>query len=130
MKLLLDTQVWLWMVTAPERLRAPARRALVDERNTLLLSAATPWEVAIKVATGKLRLPSPIEDFVAQHALATRVTPLPIQQLHAMESAALPAHHRDPFDRVLVAQARLEDAVLVTSDRVFRLYGISLLQAA
>ena len=129
MKLLLDTQVWLWMRNAPARLTAKARRILTDERNELVLSAATPWEIALKVAIGKLRLPCTVEEFVASRGVATRVLPLPITQLHAVESAALPQHHRDPFDRVLVAQARLESLRLVSTDHVFESYDVDVVWA-
>lgn len=112
------------------RLSARARRILTDERNELLLSAATPWEIAIKVAIGKLRLPCSVEEFVSTRVVATRVTPLPITQLHAIESAGLPPHHRDPFDRVLVAQARLERAPLMSSDDVFHAYDVEVLRAS
>jgi PIN domain nuclease of toxin-antitoxin system len=128
-KILLDTQVWIWMRNAPTRLSAKARRILTDGRNDLVLSAATPWEIAIKVAIGKLRLPCPVEEFVSTRSVATRVTPLPITQLHAIESAALPAHHRDPFDRVLIAQARIETLRLMSTDDVFRSYDVDVVWA-
>ena len=129
MRLLLDTQVWVWMRSAPNRLTARARRLLTDGRNELILSAATPWEIAIKVAIGKLRLPCSVEEFVSTRSLATRVVPLPITQLHAIESAALPLHHRDPFDRVLVAQSRLEGVPLLTADDVFAAYDVERIRA-
>jgi len=128
-KVLLDSQVWIWMRNAPARLNAKARRILTDERNELVLSAATPWEIAIKVAVGKLRLPCSVEEFVSTRSAATRVTPLPITQLHAIESAALPPHHRDPFDRVLVAQARLETLRLMSTDDVFESYDVDVVWA-
>jgi PIN domain nuclease of toxin-antitoxin system len=129
MRVLLDTQVWIWMRNAPARLSAKARRLLTDQRNELVLSAATPWEIAIKVSVGKLRLPCSVGEFVASRAVATRVTPLPITQLHAIESAELPRHHRDPFDRVLVAQARLEGVPLMSNDDVFEAYDVEVLWA-
>jgi len=106
-RLLLDTQVWVWMRSAPNRLTARARR----------------------VAIGKLRLPCSVEEFVSTRSLATRVVPLPITQLHAIESAALPLHHRDPFDRVLVAQARLEGVPLLTTDDAFAAYDVERIRA-
>jgi PIN domain nuclease of toxin-antitoxin system len=129
MRVLLDTQVWIWMRNAPTRLSARARRLLTNERNELVLSAATPWEIAIKVSVGRLRLPCSVEEFVSTRAAATRVTPLPITQLHAIESARLPPHHRDPFDRVLVAQARLEGIPLMSNDGVFEAYDVKVLWA-
>lgn len=117
------------MRNSPARLSKKARRILTDQRNELVLSAATPWEIAIKVSLGKLRLPCSVEEFVATRSVATRVTPLPITQLHAIESAALPQRHRDPFDRVLIAQARLEAMPLMSTDDVFESYDVELLRA-
>jgi PIN domain nuclease of toxin-antitoxin system len=128
-KLLLDTQVWIWMRVSPRRLSTAARKILVEEDNELLLSAASPWEIAIKVAAGKLELPCSVEEFVTSRVAATRVTPLAITYLHAIESAALPPHHRDPFDRVLIAQARIEGVPLMTSDPAFRAYSVELISA-
>lgn len=129
MRVLLDTQVWIWMRSAPSRLSSAARRLLADGASELVLSAATPWEIAIKVSIGKLRLPCGVEEFVTTRAAATRATPLPITQLHAIESAALPHHHRDPFDRVLIAQARLEGIPILTADAAFRAYEVEILDA-
>lgn len=129
MKVLLDTQVWIWMRMAPARLSAEARRVLVAEENELLLSAATPWEIALKVAAGKLKLPCDVEEFVTTRVAATRVTPLSITYLHAIESAALPMHHRDPFDRVLIAQARIEGVPIMTADSIFHAYTAKLIMA-
>jgi len=129
MKVLLDTQVWIWMRNAPGRFSAKARRVLTDERNELVLSAATAWEIATKVSLGKLRLPCSVREFVASRAAATRVSPLPITQLHAIESAELPQHHRDPFDRMLVAQARVEGVSLMSNDEVFEAYDVKVFWA-
>ncbi len=129
MRILLDTQVWIWMRSRPTMLSAKVRRLLIDERNELMLSAAVPWEIAIKESIGKLRLPCSVEEFVASRTAATRVTPLPITQVHAVASARLPLHHRDPFDRVLVAQARLERVPLVTTDEALDAYDVEILWA-
>lgn len=130
MRVLLDTQVWIWMRNAPARISPRARRVLTNERNELVLSAATPWEIAIKVSLGKLRLPCSVEEFVTTRSAATRVTPLPITQVHAVASAELPLHHRDPFDRVLVAQAQLETIPLMSNDEVFEAYDVEVLWAS
>lgn len=130
MKLLVDTQVLLWLRMHPERLSRRVRDRIASGDDELLLSAATPWEMAIKVALGKLRLPCPVEEFVRTRSAALRISALPITQLHAIASAELPMHHRDPFDRVIIAQARLEDAAVLTSDRAFRKYGVDLVWAA
>ena len=129
MRVLLDTQAWLWMRTAPGRLSTSTRKLVANRRNELVLSAASSWEIAIKASTGKLKLPCSVEEFVLTRSAATEVTPLPITQLHAMESANLPARHRDPFDRVLVAQARLEKIPLLTADRALRAYDVEIVWA-
>jgi PIN domain nuclease of toxin-antitoxin system len=130
MKILLDTQVWLWMRHAPDRLKPKIRRLLQSDRNELVLSAATAWEIAIKVAGGRLRLSCGVEEFVTTRSTATRVTPLAITHVHAIESAALPLHHRDPFDRILIAQARLESIPLMSADAVFDAYDVRVLWAS
>jgi PIN domain nuclease of toxin-antitoxin system len=94
-----------------------------------VLSAATCWEIAIK-ALGRLKLPCSVEEFVSTRTATTRVTPLPITQVHAVHSAELPLHHRDPFDRVLVAQARLEGMPLMSTDEVFRAYDVEVVWAS
>ncbi len=126
MRLLLDTHVWIWMRANPSRLSADARRVLVDARTELVLSAASAWEIAIKVALGKLRLPCKVEEFVVTRARADRVALLPMTHLHVIEAAGLPLHHRDPFDRVLVAQARLERMPLLTADPLLAAYDVDL----
>lgn len=125
MRLLLDTHVVLWAVTEPERLSASARAALIAPRNTLYLSAASAWEMEIKRALGKLTTPSTFDDEIAR----LRVEELPVRLAHARELRALPDHHRDPFDRMLVAQARCESLVLVTADPVLRRYPVRTLAA-
>ncbi len=124
MTFLLDTHVWLWMVVAPERLSAAARRLVTSEDNELLLSAASAWEIAIKHALGKLQLPGEPADLVPEWMERTGVTPLPVLHRHALHVASLPAHHRDPFDRMLVAQAQVEELTLLTADRQFERYSV------
>ncbi len=128
MKFLLDTHVWLWLLESPERL-APAVRTSLEGAEDLALSAASVWEAAIKVQLGKLRIPGGVaraRDEILQQAGARE---LPIQSAHALAAAALPSHHRDPFDRLLVAQAQMEQLVLVTSDHAITLYNPPLLWA-
>lgn len=125
MRLLLDTHVWLWLQHAPERLGADALRDVEHPDNDLLFSAASSWEIAIKWALGKLSLPAPPDRYVPDRVHTSGVTPLPIQHRHALAVAHLPPHHRDPFDRLLVAQAREEHAVLVTGDRAFAAYDVA-----
>jgi len=122
--LLLDTHVWLWMLAASERL-GDTRQALEDGDRTLLLSAASSWEIAIKVELGRLSLPQPPERFVPDRLRSTGVTPIAIEHVHALEAGRLPAHHSDPFDRVLVAQARHLDVPIVMADPSIRAYEVA-----
>ena len=124
MRLLLDTQVWLWMIAERERFSAETAALLENPANDLLLSAASSWEIAIKYSPHKLTLPAPPAKYVPEQIARTGVTPLPVEHSHALRVAELPPHHRDPFDRLLVAQAELEGATLLTADRQFAPYGI------
>ncbi len=123
-RLLLDTHVFLWWRMDSRRLRAPARSAIAGA-DVVFVSAASAWEAAIKVALGRLRIPEPLEAGVIDSGFER----LPIGFAHAELAAALPAHHADPFDRMLVAQARLEGLTLVTGDRRLERYEIDLLRA-
>ena len=129
MRLLLDTQCWLWMRAAPERLSSRTRRLLVDPRNELLLSAASTWELAIKTALGKVRLPSALSEYVISRMAEDGVVPLPIHHAHALRVAELPLYHRDPFDRLLVAQAQVEGLSLLTADRHLQRYDVTIIMA-
>jgi PIN domain nuclease of toxin-antitoxin system len=123
-KLLLDTQVWLWMLAAPARLSAAGRRLVVSTDHELFLSAASAWEIAIKYGLGKLKFPGPPADLVPEWMRRTGVTPLAVLHRHALHVASLPAHHRDPFDRLLVAQAQLEELTILTADRNLARYDV------
>ena len=129
MKYLLDTHVWLWMMLTPERLNDDARTAIGSTANQTFLSVASAWEAAVKNSIGKLPLSGPITDLVLGSIRDFDLGLLPIALDHALLAAALPQLHKDPFDRVLIAQARVEDAVLVTGDSCIRQYGGSLLWA-
>jgi len=129
-KVLLDTQVWLWMLGAPDRLNDDARRLVEDTAVTVLLSAASSWEIAVKWSLGKLHLPDPPEAYVPDRIRSSGVTPLPIAHSHALGVARLDAHHRDPFDRLLIAQASAEDVPILTADGVFARYPIRHIPAA
>jgi PIN domain nuclease of toxin-antitoxin system len=116
-RLLLDTHIFLWWRTDDRRLKAPAREAIATA-NVVFVSAATAWECAIKQALGKLDLPDSVEAGVVDSGFDK----LLISFAHADEVARLPAHHNDPFDRMLIAQARVERLVLVTHDRSMEPY--------
>lgn len=124
MRLLLDTQVWLWMIVAPERFSPAARRLVASEGNELILSAASSWEIAIKHALGKLTLPGKPADVVPEWMRRTGVTSLAVLHRHALHVASLPPHHRDPFDRLLIAQAQIEDVAVLTADARFERYEV------
>ena len=129
MKFLLDTHVWLWLQASPERIEPATLSQLEDVGNELLLSAASSWEIAIKCAIGRLELPVAPNEYVESRMAQSGTRGLPVQHRHALHVATLPLYHRDPFDRLLVAQARIEEAVLVTTDRQIRHYDVERLSA-
>ena len=130
MKLLLDTQCWLWWFAQPERLNEEAIAHIADEINELWFSVASIWEIGIKNAIGKLPLPEPIDSYISSRMVQLGVQYLEIRAPHALRAAALPLHHRDPFDRMLIAQAQIEDMTLVSADSMFKQYSdISILCA-
>lgn len=130
MKLLLDTHVFLWMHAAPRRLSARARKLLADRRSELVVSVVVPWEIAIKAQAGKLRLPEAPFDYVVARAARDGMQLLAIDAPHVAEVARLPLHHSDPFDRMLVAQARVTGASLMTADAALACYDVAILDAA
>ena len=126
MNLLLDTSVVLSIATGSRALGATAHAAIRDGRRMVLVSAASAWEMAIKSALGKLDAPS---DYLAMLA-HYRFVPLDITSEHALAVSELPHHHRDPFDRILIAQARTEGLTLVTHDRAFVAYDVAVMMAS
>ncbi len=129
MRYLLDTGVWLWSLWAPERISRKGRDVLADLSHEVFLSAVTSWEVAIKSAAGKLDLPEAPGTFVPRRMADQSLRPLLISHQHALAVFGLPDHHRDPFDRLLIAQANLEDMVLITADRMIEKYPVHVLWA-
>ena len=123
MKVLLDTHVWLWWNTEPERLATTARRQIGDARNEVFLSAASIWEMAIKRRLGKLPLPEPVATYVTRRLASDAIRTLSITLDHAAGLEALELLHRDPFDRVLIVQARQERLRLLTVDDQVLAYG-------
>lgn len=126
---LLDTAVFIWNVADPSRLRAPVRELLSDPANEIYVSAATPWELAIKVGSGKLKLPESVREFTRKRLAITGFFPLPIAHEHGITADELPPHHRDPFDRILIAQAQAEGLVLITGDENIVRYEVETLWA-
>lgn len=127
MQLLLDTHVLLWWVADSPRLRTSWRTAIAAADSRVVVSAASIWEIAIKMGTQRLQIALPAELRLDELAHACGFDDLPIQAAHAAAVRALPPHHTDPFDRVLVAQAKLEQLVLVSADGVLAAYDIELL---
>ena len=125
MKLLLDTSAFLWWVTADERLGPRARAVVSESETTVFVSAVSAWEIAIKRSLGKLDVDGDVGRLIEQEDFEE----LPIRVVHALEAESLPHHHRDPFDRMLIAQSRHERMVLLTSDRTFVKYDVQILRA-
>lgn len=125
MILLLDSHAVIWWLDGSPMLSAAARSAIRDPGNDVLVSAASVWELAIKAANGKLR----IDDDLGEAVRAAGFVGVPITLEDALTAGALPQHHRDPFDRMLVAQAQRLDALVVTRDRAFRPYEVNVLPA-
>ena len=124
MRVLIDTRAFLWWVEGDRALPTRARNALANPGNECLFSLASVWELAIKIGLGKLRLALPVRRYVAEHLAANGLRLLDIGLAHVGRVEALAVHHRDPFDRLLIAQALEEKLPMVTADPVFRKYGV------
>ncbi|AFZ27421.1 hypothetical protein Cylst_5399 [Cylindrospermum stagnale PCC 7417] len=122
MQLLLDTQCWLWWFAQPERLNEEVITQIANESNEIWLSVASVWEMGIKVSIGKLPLPEALDSYISSRMVRLGASYLEITTKHALRTATLPLHHRDPFDRMLIAQAQMEDMTLVSADSIFREY--------
>lgn len=126
MRLLLDTHVFLWTQSDPARLGG-RQQLIEDTDNALLVSAVTPWEIAIKYRLGRLDLPEPPGRYVPDRLRRLDARAIPIEHAHVLAVGELPPLHRDPFDRLLVAQARLLDAAIVTADPRVAQYDVQTL---
>ena len=124
MRLLLDTHAWLWFVLGDSSLSPTARSAIEDAANEKLISPASYWELAIKSSIGRYRLPTSYASFVDHAIRGQGFVVLPVLESHTSVVAALPFHHRDPFDRLLVAQALTENIPLVSADDTLDRYGV------
>lgn len=124
MALLLDTHAFLWWVEDSPRLTKKARKAIATPEEPCFLSAASWWEMAIKISLGRLTLAEGVDRFVAEQMAINGLLPLPVTLPHAGRVSTLPFHHRDPFDRLLAAQALVEELAIVSADPVFRRYGV------
>ena len=124
MKLLLDTHAFLWFIMGDARLTAAARAAIEDEGNEKYVSAVSLWEIAVKVGLGKLHLSEPFEVLIPRELVRNGFLHLGIGVAHTAKLITLPFHHRDPFDRLLVAQALCEGMTLVSADVPLDAYGM------
>ena len=129
MKVLLDTHAFLWLIEGDERLSRSARKIFLESDNQLYLSAVSPWEIGIKTSLGKLEMAGGggWVDTVRTEMRANRIQYLPVELDHCALLQTLPFHHRDPFDRMLIAQAQAESLSVLTRDKNFRRYGIECL---
>ena len=127
MRFLLDTHIWLWTLTTPARIPPQILSQLTDTENSLLFSAASSWEIAIKYRLGKLPLPEPPAEFIPPRLVRDGIEPLLIRHEHTHGVATLAQHHNDPFDRLLIVQASIEGLTLVTADPVMAAYDVELL---
>ena len=126
MRYLLDTGVWLWSIDPVEKLNKTARTLLADGQQEIFFSAVVAWELAIKAALKKLNLPSTPAECIPAFTRRQGLLPLVITQPHAIKVYDLPHHHADPFDRLLIAQAILEDMTILTADRIFGKYPVEI----
>ncbi len=127
MRLLLDTHIFLWWASESSWLSPRVYALIRDSANTLLLSVASVWEIQIKLHLNKLQLDSPLQQFIASQQQTNNITILPIRLTHVLALQVLPLFHKDPFDRMLIAQANNEGATLITVDRVFAQYPVTTL---
>ena len=124
MKLLLDTHTFIWFVMGDRQLSLPARQLIEDQFNDKFVSPATIWEMAIKHSLGKLNLQQPFRSFIEQHLAGNGFDILAISNEHIFTVAGLPYHHRDPFDRMLIAQSLTEQFPLISVDTLFDRYAV------
>lgn len=128
MNFLLDTSTWIWSLADLERLSKTVRDLLAEgNRHVFHLSAVSAWEIAIKSSLGKLKLPASAAEYVPATLMRQGIRSLPVTTSHAVAVEELPFHHTDPFDRLLIAQARLEGLTILSRDQAFRKYGVDVM---
>jgi len=127
MRLLLDTCTFLWWMAEPGKLSPKVRRRLVDQRNEVVMSAASGWEIALKHRLGRLLLSEAPSAFIAAALASHNISILPVSMAHGIRAGELPLHHKDPFDRLLIAQSGIEGLTLTSPDSVFAAYDVEML---
>lgn len=128
MRLLLDTHIFIWWADEPEKLSLTVLAALEDETNDLILSVVSAWEIQVKIQLGKLKLSRPLKELIKSQQEINGLHILPVELSHVLTLGALPFHHKDPFDRLLIAQSIVEDITLATADDRLSAYPAILLR--
>ena len=124
MRALLDTHAFLWWISDDRRLSERAREIIADGRNELNFSAASGWEISIKAGLGRLEVPEDLQRFISDQLSRNTIRALPIYLSHALHTRTLPGYHRDPFDRILISQALLEEMPLLSADPQISRYPV------
>ncbi len=127
MRVLLDTHAFIWWVTNNSQLSDAARACIADSDNNVFLSTASAWEIVIKVNIGKLILQEPPKSYIQSRLDSNQFESLPIQMNHVLQVTALPNHHRDPFDRLLIAQSQAEEMPILTADYLIVQYSVNVI---
>jgi PIN domain nuclease of toxin-antitoxin system len=127
LKCLLDTHVFLWALKDDPRLSKRVRTILRDDTHELFWSAASTWELAIKASLRRIQFVMPLATYLPQKLAAEGLQPLSVSSEHAAATESLPLHHRDPFDRLLIAQAQIEDLTIVSADKALRRYDVDVI---
>lgn len=127
MKFLLDTCCWLWWLNDPDKLSKQQIDGISNRRNQLFLSVASIWEISIKLNNKKLTIPQPLNKLIEQQCPLDGIKILDIKPIHAIEAGNLTLYHKDPFDRMIITQAKVEDLTVVTADLVFQKYDVTVL---
>lgn len=126
MKILLDTHIFLWLITDNDRLSDKSKHAFTNPDNELFFSMASYWEICIKVSIGKLKLSKNWDKIIKDELMVNSVKLLPISTEHCFQVTQLPFHHRDPFDRIIISQAIIEQMHIMTIDSYFSLYEVNI----
>ena len=127
MKALLDTHTFLWWISDAPKLSSLVREIISDGKNELFLSAASGWEIAIKASLGRIHIHGKLQSFISEQMITNAIQGLPIQISHALQVYNLPLYHRDPFDRILIAQSQLESLPILTNDSQFSQYQVKVI---
>jgi PIN domain nuclease of toxin-antitoxin system len=127
MKVLLDTHTFLWWITDDPKLSLRVRGIISDGENEIFISAATGWEIAIKSQIGRLKLPDEPQRFILEQLRINGMKSLPIEMRHALHISTLPIYHQDPFDRILIAQAQMEDLPVLSADPEIGKYEVTVI---